>query len=176
MWQHIVTICHVYADVGPWWPDSFPHHRLRGRGEGIMGVDVERTFQSNHTNFVRLTHRVPMAQVEDLPEAMQSRVVGVPWAWVWLFRWLAIAVVCDHNQNLPPPPQAWRLESDSFLYYRVLYFGGSKAPFCIMTLMDYDVTFWMFNEKLLWWSILFIYMCKKCMFLICLWSMKQIPI
>ena len=47
-----------------------------------MGVDAERMLQSIHTNFVRLTHRVPMAQVEDLPEAMQRQVVGVPRAWV----------------------------------------------------------------------------------------------
>ena len=36
-----------------------------------------------------------------------------------------------------------------------------KPHFCIMTLMYYDVTFWMFNEFFLWWSILFIYMCVK---------------
>ena len=66
----IVTICHVYADVGPWRPDGFPCHRKRGRGDDIMGVDVEWTLQSIHTNFVDLTHRVPMAQVEDFPEAM----------------------------------------------------------------------------------------------------------
>ena len=50
-----------------------------------MGVDAERTLQSIHTNFVRLTHRVPMAQVEDFPEAMQRQVVGIPRAWVRLF-------------------------------------------------------------------------------------------
>ena len=43
-----------------------------------MGVYVERTLQRIHTNFVRLTHTVPMAQVKDLPEAMQRQVVGVP--------------------------------------------------------------------------------------------------
>ena len=52
-------------------------------------VDVEQTLQSIHTNFVRLTHRVPMAQVEDLLEAMQRQVVGVPGAWVQLFQQLA---------------------------------------------------------------------------------------
>ena len=61
----------MHADVGPRWPEGFPHHRWSGRGDDITGVDVERTLQSIHTNFVRLTHRVPMAQVEDLPEAMQ---------------------------------------------------------------------------------------------------------
>ena len=77
-----MTICHVYEDVGPRWPDGFPRHRRRGRGDDIMGVDAERMLQSIHTNFVRLTHRVPMVQVEDLPEAMQRQVVGVPQAWV----------------------------------------------------------------------------------------------
>ena len=67
----------MYADVGPRRPDDFPRHRWRGRGDDIMGVDAERMLQSIHTNFVPLTHRVPMAQVEDLPEAMQCQVVGV---------------------------------------------------------------------------------------------------
>ena len=61
----------MYADVGPRWPKGFPRHRWRGIGDDITGVDAEWTLQSIHTNFVCLTHRVPMAQVEDLPEAMQ---------------------------------------------------------------------------------------------------------
>ena len=77
-----MTIYHVYADVGPWRPDGFPRYRQRGRGHDIMGVDVEWMLQSMHTNFVRLTHQVPMAQVEDVPKAMQRQVVGVPRAWV----------------------------------------------------------------------------------------------
>ena len=55
-------------------------------GDDIMGVDAERTIQSIHTKFVCLTHRVPMVQFEDLPEAMQHQVVGVPRAWVQLIR------------------------------------------------------------------------------------------
>ena len=70
--------CHVYANVGPQWLDGFSHHQWRGRGDEIMGVDVERTLQRIHTNFVHLTDKVPMAQVEDLRETMQCRVVGVP--------------------------------------------------------------------------------------------------
>ena len=101
-----MTSSHVYADVGPQWPEGFPCHKRRGRGDDITGVDAERMLQSIHTNFVRLTHRVPMAQVEDLPESMQRQVVGVPRAWVWLFRRLARAVVTFHDQNPPPPPQA----------------------------------------------------------------------
>ena len=64
-------IYHMHADVEPQWPEGFPRHRWRGRGDDITGVDAERMLQSIHTNFVRLTHRVPMAQVEDLPEAIQ---------------------------------------------------------------------------------------------------------
>ena len=96
----------MYADVGPRWPNIFPRHRRRGRGDDIMGADAERTLQSIHTNFVCLRHRVPMAQVKDFPKAMQRRVVGVPQRWVRLFQRLARAVVCYHNQNPPPPPQA----------------------------------------------------------------------
>ena len=66
-----MTICHVYVDVGPWKPDGFPHHRWRGGRDDIMGVDVEQMLQSIHTNVVRLTHKVPMVQVEDFPKAMQ---------------------------------------------------------------------------------------------------------
>ena len=63
-------IYHMHTDLGPRQPEGFPRHRRRGRGGDIMGVDAEWMFQRIHTNFVRLTHRVPMAQVEDLPEAM----------------------------------------------------------------------------------------------------------
>ena len=72
----------MHADVGPRQLEGFPHHRQRGRGDDIMGVDAERILQIIHTNLMRLTHKVPMAQVEDLPEAMQRQVVGVPRAWV----------------------------------------------------------------------------------------------
>ena len=71
-------IYHMHADVGPRRPEGFPCHRRRGREDDIMGVDAEQMLHSIHTNFVRLTHRVPMAQVEDFPEAMQHQVVGVP--------------------------------------------------------------------------------------------------
>ena len=36
-----------------------------------MGVDVEWMLQSIHIKFIHLTLRVPMAQVEDMPKAMQ---------------------------------------------------------------------------------------------------------
>jgi hypothetical protein len=43
-----------------------------------------------------------MVQVEDLPEAMQRQVVGVPRAWVRLFRRLANAVVFYHETHPAP--------------------------------------------------------------------------
>ena len=88
-----MTICHVYADVGPQRLYEFPRHRWRGRGDDIMGADVERMLQSIHMNFFHLTHRVPMVQVKDLAEAMQRQVVGVLRAWILLFHQLARAVV-----------------------------------------------------------------------------------
>ena len=63
----------------------------------IMGVDAKWVLQSIHTIFVCLTHRVPMAQVKDLPEAMQRQVVSVPRAWVWLFLRIARAMVNFHD-------------------------------------------------------------------------------
>ena len=92
-----MTSYHIYADVGPRWLEGFFRHRWWGRGDDITGVDAEQTLQTIHTNFVRLTHRVAMAQVEDLPEAMQRQVVGVPGAWVLLFRGIAKAVVTFHD-------------------------------------------------------------------------------
>ena len=65
-----MILFHVHADLGPRRPDGFPCHQRRGRGYEIMGVDVERMLQSIQTNFVRLTHRVPMAQVEEFLKAM----------------------------------------------------------------------------------------------------------
>ena len=36
----------------------------------------------------------------------------------------------------------------SFLYDRVLYVGGLEAPILYMTLMYYDVNFWMLMKKI----------------------------
>jgi hypothetical protein len=43
---------------------------------------VERVLQNVQGNLLRLTQRIPMVQVEDLPEAIQRQVVGVHRAWV----------------------------------------------------------------------------------------------
>jgi hypothetical protein len=43
-----------------------------------------------------------MVQVEDLPKAMQRQVVGVPRAWVRIFRCLTNAMVFYHNTHLAP--------------------------------------------------------------------------
>ena len=125
-----------------------------------MGVDAEQTHWSIHTNFVRLTQRVPMVQVKNFLEAMQFQVVGVPRAWVRLFQILARVVVFYQDQH-PPSPQAQSL-GVFFLYDRVVYFGGSEAPLLYMTLMYYDTTFWTYilmknnyDDRLV-----FYYMCK----------------
>ena len=65
-----IDIGHVYVDVCSRRPDGFPQHRRRGRGDDIVDVNVECMLQNIHTKFVRLTQRVPMAQVEDLLEEM----------------------------------------------------------------------------------------------------------
>jgi len=36
-----------------------------------MGGDVDRVLQNIHGNLSRLTHMIPVVQLEDLPEAMQ---------------------------------------------------------------------------------------------------------
>jgi hypothetical protein len=69
-----------------------------------VGGEAERVLQNVQGNLSRLTQRIPMVQVEDLPEAMQRQVVGVPRAWVRLFRRLANAVVFYHDTH--PVPQA----------------------------------------------------------------------
>jgi hypothetical protein len=69
-----------------------------------MGGEVERILQNVQGNLSHLTHRILMVQVEDLPEAMQRQVVGVPRAWVQLFRRLTNIIVCYHDTH--PMPQA----------------------------------------------------------------------
>ena len=53
-------IYYMHPNVGPQGPEDFPRHRRRGRGDDIMGVDAEQMLQRIHTNFMRLTHRLPM--------------------------------------------------------------------------------------------------------------------
>ena len=68
----------------------------------MIDADAERTLENIHGNLSRLTHRIPMVQVEELLEAMQRHVVGVTRPWVRLFRWLANAAVCYHDHHLGP--------------------------------------------------------------------------
>jgi hypothetical protein len=41
------------------------------RGDENAGGDAERVLQNVQGNLSQLTHKIPMVQVEDLPEAMQ---------------------------------------------------------------------------------------------------------
>ena len=157
VWRNIVILCHVYADVRPRWLEGFPHHRQRGRGDDIMGADAEWTLQSIHMNFVHLEHRVPMAQVEDLPKDMQHQVVGVPWAWVGVFFWLAKVVFIF----VWPCSIFWWLRSPNFVYDTYVLWHH---------FLDINEIFFMMI------NFIYIYTCVKCIFVICLWSMKQMPI
>ena len=60
----------VCADVGLRWMSVFPRYRQRGWGDDMIGIDAERMLQNIQNNFSRLTHKVPMVQVEDLLEAI----------------------------------------------------------------------------------------------------------
>jgi hypothetical protein len=59
-----------------------PTTSTRNQGDEPVGGDAERVLQNVQGNLSHLTHMIPMVQVEDLPEAMQRQVVGVPHAWV----------------------------------------------------------------------------------------------
>jgi hypothetical protein len=67
-----------------------------------VGGEAERVLQNVQGNLSRLTQRILMVQVEDLSEAMQRQVVGMPRAWVRLFRHLANVVVFYHDTHLVP--------------------------------------------------------------------------
>ena len=73
-----------------------------GKGKVTLGADDDHTLRSIHNNFVCITHMVPMVLVEDLLEAMQRHVVGVPLAWVRLFIRLVNVYLCflDHHPAL----------------------------------------------------------------------------
>jgi hypothetical protein len=60
---------------------------------------AERVLQNILGNLSHLTQRIPMVQVEDLPESMQRQVVGVPRAWVRLFRCLSNIIVFYHDTH-----------------------------------------------------------------------------
>jgi hypothetical protein len=65
-----------------------------------VGGDAERVLQNLQGNLSRLMQRNLVVQVEDLSEAMQQQVVGVPCPWVRLFRRLANVVVFYHDTHL----------------------------------------------------------------------------
>ena len=91
------------SDVGPVRPEGLPRHKRR-RGEAET-VDSDRTLQDVQRNLEGLTRQIPMAAMEDLPEAVQRRVVGVPRDWVRLFRRVATAVMFYRNTTSGQGPQ-----------------------------------------------------------------------
>ena len=131
-------------------------------GEEVMRSWV-RMWSARSRAFTRTMfdwHRVPMAQVKDLPKAMQCQVVGVPRAWVRLFRQLTRAVVLYHDQN----PLLLRLRYLTvfiFVWPCIMFWWLRRPNFVLWHLCSMTSHFGCFNEKPLWWSILFIYMCVK---------------
>jgi hypothetical protein len=69
-------------------PEGFPLHGRRGR-DGQPCGDVDRVLDNVWRNLERLVCAMSMIEVEDLSEHMQHHVVGVPQAWVGLFRRLS---------------------------------------------------------------------------------------
>ena len=94
------------TDVGPVRPEGFPRHRhCRIEAENVI-EDPKRVIHAIQRNLEDLTHHVPMAAVEDLPEAIQRRVVDVPRDWVQLFRCVATSIVFFHDTYPGQGPQA----------------------------------------------------------------------
>ena len=91
------------TDIGPARPEGYPRHKRR-RGQADT-VDPDRTLQAVQRNLEGLTRQVPIAAVEDLPEAIQRRVVGVPRDWVRLFRRVATAIMFYRNTTSGQGPQ-----------------------------------------------------------------------
>ena len=91
------------VDIGPVRPEGYPRHKHR-RGKADT-VDPDRTLHVVQRNLEGLTRQVPMAPVEDLPEAIQRRVVGVPRDWVRLFRRVTTAIVFYRNTTSGQGPQ-----------------------------------------------------------------------
>jgi hypothetical protein len=73
---------HLLCRCGSAMTRWIPMTSWRNRGDEPVGGDAERVLQNVQGNLSRLMHKIPMVQVEDLPEAMQRQVVGVPRAWV----------------------------------------------------------------------------------------------
>ena len=75
------------ADIGPIRPEGHPRTFVRPVAGGDLGL-----IRVLEMKLGRLTERVPTIWIEHLPVAMQESVVGVPPAWLRLFRWVARAV------------------------------------------------------------------------------------
>lgn len=65
-------------DVGPVRHEGLPRHRSHARDTKRAAVESERVLHTSQRDLESLTHQVSMEAVEDLLEAIQIRVVGVP--------------------------------------------------------------------------------------------------
>ena len=85
--------CHL-TYIGPVRPIGFPRHGRRGR-DGTM-VETSATLESVRENLASLTSCAPTTHIEEMPERYQRQVVGVPRAWITLFRKL-VTIVMFHQ-------------------------------------------------------------------------------
>jgi hypothetical protein len=93
----------------------------------VVGGEEERILQNMQGNLSRLTHRILMVQVEDILEAMQWQVVGVPRAWVRLFEHLSNIIFFYYDTHIAPHAyMSW------ILYYRLyIFIGGFNLNFVL---------------------------------------------
>ena len=59
-------------------PEGLQRHKRRNKDVETTTIESERVLHTVQRNLENLTHQVLMEVVEDLPEAIQRRVVGVP--------------------------------------------------------------------------------------------------
>jgi len=132
----------LYADVGPVWPTDYawnmcrpwPESTAAAAGgevvaENLPAREVERILRQVEQNFTALTCTVPMEEIEDLPPSMQPHVMGAPWTWVRLFRYLAHAVDYYNRAHMPwTYLDFWRALS-TYLY---IFFEGINPVTCLL--------------------------------------------
>jgi hypothetical protein len=73
-------------------------------GAGVaLAKEVDRVLRRVEQKLTALNHAVPMAEIKDLPPAMQNHVVGVPRTWVQLFWHLEEVIFHYSRANRPRP-------------------------------------------------------------------------
>jgi hypothetical protein len=87
----LISKCFSTADCGTPRPIGLP--RVRRRGRDRNAEDMQRSLTKVRRNLEHLCAGVPATPIEDLPAALQTRVVGVSRPWVILLRQVATMVI-----------------------------------------------------------------------------------